>query len=771
MKISFSALAKVALLTLVSSLAWAQDSVVVRVGTSTNGIKFFVDGVEYQQTLTFNWPAGSKHTISLRPTQYSVNAGTRFTFGGWIANGNINYSSSTDISITVDPGVQSIIATATVEYALDIALPECPDPKVRCEFSSGKITISGAEFFGGGRIWQTIGGTLPLQAEAFPGFVFDGWGGTVGLDLDRSTFAQIVMDRPRLLSPRFMAAKQVYLTTEPEELTVLVDRQPVLTPRTVDWAKGVPKLLGGETQRHFRGGLYVFDRWEGVPGAGGGAPGDPVVYTPPTTDNTVSTFKAIFIPGISVSFNTEPAGLRLKVGGRDNWTNYNFEWGVGRSITVEAPLEQTDREGRKYIFDGWSNGGAATQTLVVPSNGFNLVARYRKLRRLTFDTNPSGLPLTVNGSTCRTPCSVDGEAQTAARVSAATTISQGEYSRFELTGWSTGGEEPEQMVEFIEDRRNVVANYTSAHRIHLTANPAKAARFTYEPASEDGFWRNGTAVLVTAGSSPGFRFRRWEGELSGTYNTVTVNIAGPKFAVANYDEVPFADPAGVRNAAGVTPEPGVSGGSQAAIIGSNLAADTARGPESPLAQAVGGVVVRLGQRLLPIFWVSPERIDFQVPSDLEPGDYKVTVSRAGQPDVTSDLKLVRNAPGIFTRDEPKPGEKGLAFAFGPRGVSISATSPAAAGDEILLLATGAGPYDLRIPDGFLLPTSPDYRLVDPVEVIIGDRTVTPTFAGGNGGQIGVNAIRFRVPAGLSGSVELKIKSGGRESNTVVIPVR
>lgn len=770
MKNSLSApaqvLAGLAVLLMGASALQAQSSVVVRVGTTANGVKFKVDGVEYQTLQTFNWTAGSKHTLTLGSIQYAESSATRFTFSGWQVNSSITYSTVTDTSITADTSLQSIIAQVTAEYALDLALPECPVMTTQCEFSAGRVVVNGTSYFGAGRVWIAVNTSIPLQAEALPGFVFNGWGGTVGGTLDNATFSQVLMDRPRILSPQFLPAKRVNLVTEPELLNVLVDRAPVRTPSTVDWAKGVPKLLGGETQRNDRGGLFVFDRWEGLPG---GAPGEAVIYTPSTTDNTVSTFKAIFIPGISVSFNTSPPGLRLRVGGRDNWTNYNFEWGVGRSISVEAPREQTDAQGRRYIFDSWSNGGPAAQTLVVPTQGFNLVARYRRLNRLTFDTNPSGLPLTVNGNVCRTPCTLDGEADTMARAAANPVIPQGEFSRFEFTGWSVGVE-TEQMISFTEDRR-VVANYSSSHRIRLTSNPPQAANFTFDPPTDDGFWRTGTTVQVTAGANRGFRFRRWDGELQGTFNSLPLTIQGPRFAVASYDEVPFTDPTGVRNAAAITPDSVVAPGSQASIIGANLAADTVRGPESPLSQTVGGVVVRLGQRLLPIFWVSPDRIDVQVPSDLEPGAYRVTVSRAGQPDVPSDLNVVRNAPGLFTRDDPKPGEKGLGFAFRRDGTAITATAPAVAGDEITLLATGAGPYDLRAPDGFNLPTELTYRLVDPVQITIGDRTIEPTFAGGNGGQVGVNAIRFRIPAGLSGSVEIRISVGGRDSNTVVLPIR
>jgi hypothetical protein len=64
---------------------------------------------------------------------------------------------------------------------------------------------------------------------------------------------------------------------------------------------------------------------------------------------------------------------------------------------------------------------------------------------------------------------------------------------------------------------------------------------------------------------------------------------------------PVHAPAGVGNAAGQTPQTGVAPGSIISIFGVNLATDTVVAPDGMLPQTLGGLTVRVGDRLLPLF--------------------------------------------------------------------------------------------------------------------------------------------------------------------------
>ena len=746
----------------------------IRIGTSSPNVVFQVDGVTYQSAQTFFWSRGSKHIVSLVAFQDSRSSGSRYLFTGWTLADGTTFGQSSTLTVTADPSITSLIANVTLEHTLLLYFYDCPDPLIRCPGSNGQVTLNGTVYYGGTQLWVTAGANVIIAAEPYPGFVFGGWSQAFGVDADRRPLQTFVHDRPRNIFARFDGAKPVRLETVPPDLTILVDRTPIRTPANVDWAFGAPKLLGAlSPQRDAFGALFVLEGFDGLP------KGQNVIYTPPVGANNAVTVTARFIRGAAFNVSTSPVGLKVKVQGSDNPVGYNFYAGVDRKVDVEAPLETTDSNGRKYVFEGWNNEGSAVQTVTVPEKGINLIARYRKLPRVIVDTQPSGYPVLVDGAICATPCILDRPTAATARIAAPALASlNSEVSRMEFNGWQDSGPlaAPERSVTFDADAKSLVATYQSAHKIFVGANPENAARFSFSPPSPDGFYRFGTNVTLSVDAQRGFRFRRWDGDLAGTFANTVLAVTGPRQATANFDIVPFTDPAGVRNAAGETPEPGVAPGSIAAIIGANLVDRTEQGPSGPLAQTLAGAVLRLGTRLLPLFWVSPERIDFQVPSDLEPGNYGLTIQRTGQPEVTTSMLVVRNAPGLFTRDAGPAtpvGQTPIVLAIRANNTQVTADSPAVPGEQLTLLATGSGRYDLSAPDGFPLPDFLAYRLLDPVDILLGDATITPSFAGGRGGQVGVNAIRFTVPSNAvpGSTLNLRLRTGERLSNTAALPIR
>jgi uncharacterized protein (TIGR03437 family) len=173
-------------------------------------------------------------------------------------------------------------------------------------------------------------------------------------------------------------------------------------------------------------------------------------------------------------------------------------------------------------------------------------------------------------------------------------------------------------------------------------------------------------------------------------------------------------------------------------------------------------------RFLPLLFVSPEQINAQLPSDLPPGEYSLRVSVAGLSDITSKFHVVRNAPGLFgTEIEGRI----YASALHEDGLPITLESRARRGEVITLLGTGFGPHKLRPPDGFPAPPSSAFVLEDPVEVVGADFVLPAEWTGASAGMVGVTGTRLRIGDGVpSGSLELKVRVNGRESNTVLVPV-
>jgi uncharacterized protein (TIGR03437 family) len=255
-----------------------------------------------------------------------------------------------------------------------------------------------------------------------------------------------------------------------------------------------------------------------------------------------------------------------------------------------------------------------------------------------------------------------------------------------------------------------------------------------QPGSSDGFYEAGATVTLTAVSQPGFRFRRWAGDASGSAPTTTVAMSSPRAVAAMMDRVPYIAPAGVASAAGTPADAGVAPGSIVSIFGASFTPNTLTGPDSPLAQALGCVTVRSGGRLMPLIFASAGQINFQLPDDTPLGDQKVTVSCEGMPDVDATFRVVRSAPGLFD-----------GALLHEDGSLVTGDAPAKAGELVTAYGTGFGPAIAPRPFGLApLEASP---IVDTPVVQVGDTTVVVEKAFASAGKVGVDGVSFRWPEG------------------------
>src|SRR5207244_2956291 len=159
-------------------------------------------------------------------------------------------------------------------------------------------------------------------------------------------------------------------------------------------------------------------------------------------------------------------------------------------------------------------------------------------------------------------------------------------------------------------------NYRLMNRLAAASDPPNGAAWSVQPTSQDSYYDAQTTVAVSLKALPGFHFRRWDGDLSGTIPSGLVAMNNPRLVRALLDPVPYIAAAGVSNAAGITPQPGVAAGSVASVFGANLASSVVVAPDGPLPQTLGGVTVLAGDRLLPLFFVSPAQLNVQLPDDL-----------------------------------------------------------------------------------------------------------------------------------------------------------
>jgi uncharacterized protein (TIGR03437 family) len=806
---------------LACSGAWAQTLSTIKIGLSMDGPAFFVDGRMFTSTQSFVWPAGSKHTLQFLLSydagtgaaltyQATNNDAVRYSFGGWATNGPaLNPAGSTEQTITADPTITSILGSVTVSYRIHFQfynsapLENCggaPNDPPQDGFRAGIIYADGTCLGDTTDIFMAAGQHV-LNAFPYPGFVFTGW--NIGGQQVTPYLTTFNVTASMQVIPLFMPGKRIHFVTNPPGLRVIVDRTLIQTPPQYstfqlpgtnydgqnctpaytrlppgapsgivplcvgdfDFLPGSLHQVGApQTQTDEQGLYWVFTGY-----TNGLKQNDS--YKTDTNVSTADTLVANFVPGIQVSLLTVPGNFPLEIDGQLSTQGPNYIWGAGEVHHVNAPTTQSSRN-RKYQFAGWSNKGAQGQDITVPSDRVpvTLSASYQILGQVQVASTPAGLSATVDGTQCNTPCIVDRMAGTQIQVTVPATIPSTSLARYDFDGWSGGQTTATLSLTFNSDVQSVQAGYHTSFAVTTNSDPPGAVSFKFTPESPDGFYAQGTMVSVTAVPKPGFKFRRWGGDLVGTFDTGNLVVNAPRGVVALLDKVPFIAPAGVKNAAGDTPDGTIAPGSIVSIYGENLSSNLEVGRVNPLAQSLANVTVTVNDRLLPLLFVSPKQINAQVPSDLADGAYTVVVHNAGQPDVPGSFTVRRNSPGLFTQanDQGTP----LALALHADGSPVTPDSPAHRREIVSLYGTGFGPYDTRVVDGFLVPSATLDRLTDPVAVLAGDSTFSPEWTGAAPGMVGMTIMKLKIADEMpqAATLDLAVSVNGVQSNKVQLPV-
>jgi uncharacterized protein (TIGR03437 family) len=767
-------------ITLFSSLvvftltAFAQQPTIVstRIVTVPNGIQVAVDGQTYKTPITLLWPQGSSHTLH-GFDQQPPGLNTRFQFSNWTSNRGViapsNAMDPSTVVVTADPSITEIDANYATAYQVQVSYFNCPgysDPMNPCpaNLSPGTVIVGGVTLTQSASIYTA--GMVSLQATPNPGWTFAGWYSGTGTD-GQAFLGSVNVTGPMSIYPHFVLGKAMTIQSSPPGLTVLADRSPVLTPVTLTWGIGTTHQLGSAPdQIDSMGKLWVFSSW-----SDGGTINH--AYVEPNTIGAV-TVTAIYVPGQRVSFLTNPPGLSLTIDGRSNWLSNNFNWTVNSQHTVAAPPTQTDANGNQYTFTSWSQGGPASQTITTTQDpgGLNLqfTANYSGTTTSKFSvvSQTSGLAIQVDGQDCAVPCTFSRLTGTPVHLTTPASTPLTSDSRLDFVGWNDSSS-PDRMLTTPGGPVTLTLSYMLRNHLTATVTPSEGASVVTTPAAADGYFDAQAQVQVTAQTKLGFTFQNWSGDISSSSPTINLSMSSPKSLQAALKRVPALLDGAVKNAAGDTPLNAVAAGSIISIEGVNLASNFLLGPRNPLTQTLESVTVRVGAKILPLVFVAPKQINAQLPPDLVEGAYTLTVQSDGNPDVSADFTVARNAPGLYNKVV-----NGQAFGLflHENGDPITADSPAHRDETVTLLGTGFGPLLQMAPEGFPVPESDTSVLADPLSIVAGDNTITPAYAGAADGRVGVMAIRFPIsdPLPTATRLPIKVNVGSQDSNTVLLPL-
>jgi uncharacterized protein (TIGR03437 family) len=205
----------------------------------------------------------------------------------------------------------------------------------------------------------------------------------------------------------------------------------------------------------------------------------------------------------------------------------------------------------------------------------------------------------------------------------------------------------------------------------------------------------------------------------------------------------------------------------ATVYGVNLAQSTRalggadiRGNQLPTVLPGTTTAVLVGGLNAPILYVSPGQVNFLVPVELGPGPTKLIVT-SGNP---ATISIASAAPGLFLASPSTPAATDLA------GRLISTDNPAIPGQWVILYATGLGISVPFLSTGELATTAS--RLVSPVRLWLGTKSISPAYAGVAPGYAGLNQINFLLPADTPADPEIRIETADALSPPgIFLPVR
>jgi uncharacterized protein (TIGR03437 family) len=289
------------------------------------------------------------------------------------------------------------------------------------------------------------------------------------------------------------------------------------------------------------------------------------------------------------------------------------------------------------------------------------------------------------------------------------------------------------------------------------ANPLKSAEL-YDPAT--GTWtataelaaarQNHTATLLSNG-----RILAVAGSGAGTGNQL--------ISAELYD--PATPSVATVSAASYRLQ--VSTKSIVAAFGQNFSTATEVATIVPLPTTLAGVTIRIRdssgtERTAPLFFVSPQQINYQIPEGTAPGQASVTISASDGHSHYGMLDLAPAAPAIFTANQSGSGAAAALDAFTFTAAPFNATRAGGEANIIAVFGSGLGAD----------ATDVDGNVSAGVEARLAGQPVTVLYAGRAPGFVGLNQINLQLPAGISaGTHTLVIARSGIVGNSVTLEIR
>ncbi|MGH9802027.1 MAG: PQQ-dependent sugar dehydrogenase [Blastocatellia bacterium] len=218
-----------------------------------------------------------------------------------------------------------------------------------------------------------------------------------------------------------------------------------------------------------------------------------------------------------------------------------------------------------------------------------------------------------------------------------------------------------------------------------------------------------------------------------------------------------------------------------AAFGADLAVVTQGSAAVPLPTNLGGTQVTVtdsagANRAAPLFFVSPTQVNYLVPAGTAAGIATVTITNWSGVVSRGTVPINSVAPGLFTANSSGRGVP-AAVVERVRANGSRSTEPVAQFDaaqsQFVPLPIDLGAVDDQV---FLVPFGTGFRFrsaLTAVTATIGGTAAKVSFAGDQGGFVGLDQANIRIPRSVigRGEVDVVLTFDGQPANTVRINIK
>jgi hypothetical protein len=155
------------------------------------------------------------------------------------------------------------------------------------------------------------------------------------------------------------------------------------------------------------------------------------------------------------------------------------------------------------------------------------------LTKVTFQTNPAGLTVIVDGVSQVTPYSTNWNTGTSHTINTRSPQSGGSTTQYVFSSWSDGGAQS-HTVNTPSTATTYTVTFVTQYYLTMTASPSGGGTVT--PAS--GWNNKGQSVTINATANSGYNFGSWSGSGTGSYSgtskSPTITMNGPITEAAQF---------------------------------------------------------------------------------------------------------------------------------------------------------------------------------------------------------------------------------------------